>query len=455
VTQLRNHPTPGEIPADTVTGATTFTQVVSSRRGGLVGVGVFLTETGSRAAKLGRMMVRWSRETVTPVGWLIVVSGIVLLPLGFLWGWSELRVPGLVALVLLVIAIPFLFGARSYEVDFALPQDRVVAGTVISADIVVANGSPRPQLPGRVDIPVGASVTELLVPFLLPGAHMQSTIPIPTERRGVLNVGPIRTVRTDPLGALRREIEWADVRKVFVHPATVSVPSTSAGFIRDLEGDPTTVLVDSDISFHAIREYAPGDGQRHIHWKSTAKTGQLMVRQFEESRRERIVIVLALNPQEFATEDEFEMAVSAVGSLGVRAIRDGRDLAVVVSSEIYAAARNTVKSVRRLNVRAGVNLLDELSVVNPTSNAMTLDEVCRLTTQVVHDMSIAFVMCGSTLTARDLQILRLTFPRAMQVVAVVCNPASEPSFRSAGGVSIVSIGVLDDFRKILSRQVAS
>ncbi|MFX4505177.1 DUF58 domain-containing protein, partial [Acinetobacter baumannii] len=80
------------------------------------------------------------------------------------------------------------------------------------------------------------------------------------------------------MGLLRREHAFDDVHDLFVHPRTVALPSTSAGLVRDLEGNATRRLVDADMSFHAIREYVPGDSRRQVHWKSTAKTGRLMVR---------------------------------------------------------------------------------------------------------------------------------------------------------------------------------
>ena len=111
--------------------------------------------------------------------------------------------------------------------------------------------------------------------------------------------------------------------------------------IRDLEGSPTRRLVDSDMSFHAIREYAPGDARKQIHWKSTAKTGRLMVRQYEESRRSRMAVVLGVAAAEYADADEFELAVSCAASLGLRAVRDARDVAIVTGSADPAGRART------------------------------------------------------------------------------------------------------------------
>ncbi|MGO7984325.1 hypothetical protein ACC691_41585, partial [Rhizobium johnstonii] len=73
-------------------------------------------------------------------------------------------------------------------------------------------------------------------------------LPIPTERRGVITIGPVRTVRGDPVGIVRRELTWAQRRELFVHPVTTAIPSVSTGFVRDLEGSPTRDLTASDVA---------------------------------------------------------------------------------------------------------------------------------------------------------------------------------------------------------------
>ena len=409
----------------------------------------------SRTVRNGvQASVAWVGETVTPAGWVVVAAAIVLLPLGLVLGWTELIVTGWVAVALILISLPFLAGGRAYSVNFVLPFDRIVAGSEVLGTLTVTNVSKRLELPGRVDVPIGEGLADVYVPLLRSGQVHEEQVRVPAYRRGIIDVGPVTTVRSDPLGVLGREVAWADVNRLFVHPVTVSIPSTSAGFVRDLEGNPTSDIVDSDISFHAIREYAPGDGQRHIHWKSTAKTGKLMVRQFEESRRSRLAIVLSRNAAEYASADEFEMAVSAAGSLGVRAIRDGRDLAVVASAEIPDIVRSSIRSVRSLSVVSTRTLLDELTAIEVSPHAMNVEDVCVLAAQVVPDLSIAFVVCGSTMTARRLQALALKFADNVQVVAVLCNPDEQPSFRDLAGTSVLTIGVLDDFRSLLSRRAS-
>ena len=416
------------------------------------------SRTLSRALELGstgltyvRAGWRWLTGTVTPVGWLCLALALLWVPVGMSLSWPEFALAGFVSTILVVVAVPFLLGGKNYAVSFDLPEDRVVAGTDVTASIKVINNSTHIELPGRMDIPIGQNYTDLGIPLMRPGAQFETTIGIPAQKRGVIDIGPITTVRTDPVGVLRKELEWADVRKLYVHPKTTSVPNTSAGIIRDLEGNPTANLVNSDVSFHAIREYAVGDGQRHIHWKSTAKTGKLMVRQFEESRRSRMALIIGMRDSEFADQDEFELAVSALGSIGVRAIRDSRDVSAISSNEISTVAKGAVRSIRTFNVLSRNKLLDDLCLINPTEHSMPLDSVCRLTTEAIHDMSLAIIFVGSTTSARELQRIRLQLPNDIGVLAIVCNPNAEPSFKSLSGLQVMTIAILDDLRGLMAR----
>ena len=100
----------------------------------------------------------------------------------------------------------------------------------------------------------------------------------------------------------------------------------ASGFLRDLEGTPSSDLSSSDIAFHALRDYTPGDDRRHVHWRTTARTGKLMVRQFEETRRSHVVVALDNLADHYASEDEFELAVSAAASISAQTMREEKEL---------------------------------------------------------------------------------------------------------------------------------
>lgn len=397
----------------------------------------------------------WTARTVRPAGVLVVLAATAGLGLGIVFGWVEWMVAGGAALVLLLACLPFLFGARSYDAELSVAHERIVAGDGLSGTVVVRNHGRRTALPGRIDIPVGKGLVEFGVPLLRPGHAIDQPLEIPGLRRGIVTVGPATTVRSDPVGLLRREHAFADVHELFVHPRTVTLPSTSAGLIRDLEGSPTRRLVDSDMSFHAIREYAPGDSRRHIHWKSTAKTGRLMVRQYEESRRSRMAIVLGVAQGEYLDDDEFELAVSCAASLGLRAVQDARDVSIVTGSEIPRVVRGRLRAIRHLPSAAPRPLLDGFSGVERLESTMPVAEVCRLAAESGEQLSIAFLVVGSQVPLTRLQQAAIAFPADTAVVAVICDERAHPRMQTLSALSVLTVGTPDDLSGLLLRGATS
>ncbi|BDV29699.1 DUF58 domain-containing protein [Microbacterium terricola] len=436
-------------------GATTRTQVTSTRGRRLVRAVVWWTQASRAVRAAIAAAAQWASDTVRPAGALIAVVATAGLLTGIVFGWVEWMVGGAIAVLLLLMSIPFLFGSRAYEVDLTVAHERITAGEGVTGEIVVRNDGDRVALPGRLDIPVGAGLVEFGVPLLRPGHTIAQPLDIPNLRRGVITVGPATTVRSDPIGLLRREHAFDDVHQLYVHPRTVAVPTTSAGLIRDLEGNPTRRLVDADMSFHAIREYAPGDSQRQVHWKSTAKTGQLMVRQYEESRRSRMAIVLGSAQSEYADADEFELAVSCAASLGLRAVRDARDIDIVTGSEIPRVVRGRLRAIQHVPAASPRTMLDGFSGVEQYESTMPIEDICRLAAEANERLSIAFVVVGSTVTLTRLRQAALGFPADTAVVGVICDERAHPRMQAISGMSVLTVGVLEDLAGLLLRGATS
>ena len=81
----------------------------------------------------------------------------------------------------------------------------------------------------------------------------------------------------------------------------------------------------SDLAFHALREYVPGDDLRHVHWRSSAKAGELLVRQYHETRRGHVTILVDDRRVSYRRLRDFELAVSVATSIALRAVRDDFD----------------------------------------------------------------------------------------------------------------------------------
>ncbi len=444
---------------------------------------------------------------VTPLGRVVALAAVVAGAVGYALGWRELVAVAWTGAALWVIALLHLVGASGVEVSLRLPRDRVVAGERAPATVAVRNPLRRRAVGLTVEVPVGSGLAEVHVPSLAHGHSHEDVFVVPTTRRGVIALGPARIVRGDPIGLVRRESAEAAATRLLVHPRTLAMPSTSTGFVRDLEGRATRDLTDSDVSFQSLREYVPGDPVRHIHWRSTAKTGVHMVRRFEETRRSHIMVALSLHAGDYggvapgpvddataipaggttvaagsaagalagSTADaEFELAVSVVGSLGARAIVDARTLQVVASADravrrtrrpptaptLPGLARTIARQgppgsrsarLRRLATVTRDRLLDDLAEIGASDRAASLVELARAAVDEVAGVSVVFLVCGTGAAPAAIRAAAVGFPPGVQVVAVVCDPEVEPGLRRLGDLSVLTIGYLDDLRGALQR----
>lgn len=431
------------------------TRIVGHREGLLADSVVMLVRfSRTTGARLGSWAAR-AAAVVTPLGWAMLLIVPISLLVGYRLGWTESAAVGYAGAAMIAIAAVYLIGRSAFTLTLSLPHRRVVIGEDATGVVAVTNPTRRRILGVKVEIPVGEGLAEIVLPSVARGGTFEHEFSVPTSRRGVFRVGPVRTVRADPIGLVRRELSWTDVWELVVHPRTIAIPSTSTGLIRDLEGNATRDLTNSDVSFHALREYVPGDERRYIHWKSTAKAGTYMVRQFEETRRSHLVIALSLASADYAGEEEFELAVSVAGSLGVRAIRDVRNLSVVTSVETPEFAKRKTLAVRQLSTLTRARLLDDLAVVEFSESALSITDVARVTADQVVGVSVAFLVCGSLPTPGQLRSASTKFPAGVSVVAIVCDPETVPGLRQVAGLSVLTIGYLEDLQKSLAKAAAA
>lgn len=449
--------TPGraELPEATRDLHNTRTRLVGHRTGLLAEtiVAVVRFSRGVRALTGGA--VRRVASVVTHFGWFLLIAAPVSLGFGYRFGWLELVVVGWIGLVLLVIAVLYLIGGRAHDIELSLVHQRVVVGEPAHGRVRASNPTRRRLLGVTVEVPVGTGLTEFSLPSLPRGGHHDHEFVVPTPRRGVLTIGPGRTVRADPIGLVRREVVLTGTSELFIHPRTISVPSTTTGFVRDLEGNPTRQLSNSDVSFHALREYSTGDERRFIHWRSTAKAGTYMVRQFEETRRSHLVVALSIAAADYANETEFELAVSVAGSLGVRAIRDARNVSVVVGERTPEFAKRAVFAVSPLDTVTPPRLLDDLARVELAESALAVRDVARVVVDGIPGVSVAFLICGSRPSPGQLRSASAAFPADVDVVAIVCDPETMPGLRRVPGLHVLTIGYLADLKAALSRSAAA
>lgn len=379
--------------------------------------------------------------TISTLGFVVLGTAVLLWILGASYGWQEAKVAALLATVLLLIAIAFVLGTSMYAVKLDLARTRVAVGEHAVGSIAVENTSPRTVLPAALELPVGRATALFHLPTMKPGEIHEDLFTIPTTRRAVITVGPVRSVRADPLHLLRRQVLWTDPTDLFVHPRTTSLDGPAAGFLKDLEGLTTKDLSNSDIAFHALRDYVPGDDRRHIHWKTTARTGKLMVRQFEETRRSHMAVALSVNTDEYENDDDFELAISAAASLGRQAIKEHRELSVITQ-------RGPIRC------ETGKNLLDDMTRLLGHNRRGTSVDLARTLTDAVPNASVVFFVVGSKVTPAQLRSAAASVPPGVRAFAVRCFTGEKSARANIADLTVLTLGDLSDLSMVLRKAIA-
>lgn len=402
---------------------------------------IYVAPVWSKVAAWTRRWVVPALASISTLGFVVIGAGLVLWILGASFGWQEAKVAALLALVLLLISIGFILGKSMYAVKLDLARTRVAVGENAVGSIAVANTSSRTVLPAALELPVGQATALFHLPRMKPAQVHEDLFTIPTMRRAVITVGPVRSVRADPLQLLRRQVLWTEPTDLYVHPRTTSIDGPAAGFLKDLEGLTTRDLTTSDIAFHALRDYVPGDDRRHIHWKTTARTGKLMVRQFEETRRSHMAVALSVNTDEYESDDDFEMAISAAASLGRQAIKENRELSVITQ-------RGPIRC------ETGKNLLDDMTRLEGHTRRGSSVDLARTLADAVPNASVVFFVVGSKVTPAQLRSAAASVPPGVRAFAVRCFTGAQSARANIADLTVLTLGDLNDLAIVLRKAVA-
>lgn len=378
-------------------------------------------------------------RAVTPMGWLVLAGAVGSFVVSGVFSWAEFTFLGATLSAGFLVALCFAIGRSTYAVSIDLNPRRVVAGSRAMGRMTVTNVGKRPMLPTRMELAVGSGMAEFVVPRLAPGAENEELFAVPTQRRALILAGPAQSVRGDQLGLIRRVMRWTDQIELFVHPETTRLVATARGLVRDLEGQTTKVITNSDLAFHALRTYEPGDDIRNVHWRTSARTGQLMVRQYQETRRSQLLLLQSAETAHYASDDEFELGVSVMASIGCQVIRE--------ESELNVAWENAA-----LRDRTVTALLDDSCRIEPVNGAYaTLREFARMKGAKLPSPSVVILVVGSLANAHDIRAVSTLYGPDTEMVAVQVNIGADSHLSKVGKVVIATVGRLADLPAILDR----
>lgn len=287
-------------------------------------------------------------------GWSLLGAGAALVGCWYVLGDPELLVVASFMLVAVLAALVYVHLApTSLVVGRQLPGGSVHSGETTSITLVA-------KAPGRTvrnlrlsDDVHGLGRATFDVARVASGEHVTATYRVNCRPRGIYRVGPSTGAVTDPLGLASIGIRKGPVDRLVVYPYVEDLKfPLIRGTRAPVDARRPEHVHRGGEDFDTLREYQQGDDLRRIHWPSTAKADQLMIRQLDAPWQSRAMILLDTRSTSYESADAFETAVSGTASILTYLVSTGHATDLwTTESEItdavhYSAAMELLAAIR-------------------------------------------------------------------------------------------------------------
>ena len=309
----------------------------------------------------------------TPTGWKLLALGVAAVAGGRALGILELYVIGATAAAAVVTALAVrLVHPSRLSIRRRTSSPMVAVSEPLEVRLEVANRARLPSPTVRVTERVtGAGDVRFSVAPVAGSASVTSSYRLQPARRGVLEIGPTLIEDMDGLGLARRRRTLAAQSRVIVHPPIEQLVSPRLPVGGDLSL-PIDVrrrsLGLTSEEFDVLRPYTEGDDLRHIHWRSTARLDELIVRRFEPSRPGRLTVVIDTRPPGDAAAVQ-DHTTSVAASIVCAVLRSGDEARILTTD-----GRGTPLLAHRYDTGAALEFLALLEGGRPVVGVETVDD---------------------------------------------------------------------------------
>ncbi len=230
---------------------------------------------------------------------------------------------------------------------------------------------------------------------LEPGEVQEVSLKLTPRKRGLLLFSDLRAELPDPLGLFQRSRRvWVEPCEVLIIPRRYRLPPLDLGGQSDLRlgGETASVVRGEGGEFMGLREYRAGDSLRKIHWKAWARTGQPIVKEFEEVRFARYGLILDTNLKA-SDPDLLEEAISVAASFVSTMDREQCLLDLMFVSdqpEVFTAGRGVARVDRLMEILARIQGADRS--VKQNQDLPGYEDLRQLVMRYAAEMSAAVVV---------------------------------------------------------------
>jgi len=347
-----------------------------------------------RRAPITRTLISIWENRLTARGRYLFAATTVFAMLGLDTGARKIYILFSVCAGLLLVAMVFAFRRRPRAGLLCALPDRATAGTPVrfSARVETPDGAPAADLyltlPREREGPVPLTLEPREAFVDAPKGRAEVPLELTPARRGRYVLSGARLRRTDPLGLMTsRPVRLPD-QTLLVYPRFYPMADFAIPLGRRYQpgGIPLSSSTGDAIEFIGTRDYREGDPVKNIHWRSWARRGQPVVKEYQEEYFCRIAIILdtflpkKADPAELAG---FEGAVSVVASIADLFSRSEYIVDILAAGpDVYEVSAG--RSLAYLD-----NILDVLACLEPcyeppfaTIGPSLFDRLAQLTTVV-------------------------------------------------------------------------
>ena len=339
----------------------------------------------------------------TQVGWLYVMCAVLAGTVLAAWWLSR-------------STLRMVSGERSlsereeiYEGDEMQIAFTLKAGKSSSAQVSLTERCPlaEPYSP--------TSAIKLYVPSLPAKGAVRFDYAVSVYKRGVYEFPPLELVSSAPFGFVKKRRVIDVSSPVLVYP---EVKPLSRFDLLDRQFAPQVTRPTAGIGYEVmgLRPYRPGDSPRHIHWRTVARTGQLVSKEFADETQPGVTLALDLFRHPYAPSETkhtpFEWAVKLAVSIGDYANRRGYPLTLATNDENLPAPNGAI---------SWYSLLQYLARVQPVGGVRLAQALAGVPLQAFVIAVLTYPDAGMVAALRELHFHK------MRVLAVLVDGESFPN----------------------------
>lgn len=264
----------------------------------------------------------------------------------------------------------------------------------VGAWLVIAEDNIQQLAPGNSKT---ATRGKAIIDEILPESESSGTYHLTFHERGLYRIGPCTLATRFPLGLGRGWRVQEEIDEIIVHPKQGTIQPAFKSLLqnsRDGHHRSSSHVGVHEADFFGLRPWASGDSKRWIHWRTTARLGELSVRQFDRLEQQQSCVLLDLYraPGEIssAQKDACERAIAFIATVVQHAaMSHDTKLAVAIAADSEFSLSGIQSNV------LGNAMLDKLAVISPSPNPNLTAALQRMTQDLLANPHLIVVSTRS------------------------------------------------------------